>query len=83
MRQRVHARQAPMFQARLYYGEVIVADFLLYVHALIYYSGRRLRFRGLVTPNIRISEVKVSVEVCTYICRIFMHAAYVIQPFDC
>jgi hypothetical protein len=72
-----------MFQAPLYYGEVIVADLLLYVYALTYYSGRDLQFRGLVTPSIRISEGKVSVQVCTYICRIFAHAAYVIQPFDC
>ena len=56
MRKCVHAWQAPMFQARLYYGEAIVADFLLYVYALMYDSGRDLRFRGLVTPNIRISQ---------------------------
>ena len=72
-----------MFQGRSYYSEVIVADFLLYVCALMYYSGRDLRFPGFVTPNIRISGGKVSVEVCTYVCRIFVHAAYVIPPFDC
>lgn len=71
-----------MFQARLYFGEVIVVDFRLYVCALMYYSGCYLRFHGLVTPNIRISEGKVLEQLCTYICRIFVHAAFVL-PFEC